>query len=298
VKVTEKCFTILGLISVTALILPVARAADAAAWLEFCDTCSGTYSFENAAIGIPSLDSTVFVLNRESGEVRKFGREVDREDGFMIWVYEIPMTQQEQDAFAADFEKASVSTVPIDRDALGDFQSGIFQVPPADSVIDDLQEGRLNSLVQAKFTDFIDFNNFLPSTAALGTSLGVDLRGAGFNIGEDRAYYPRDKAFLIEYPDGSQLMLVVNPSLDFVRVFAFDADGQEIRFTVDDDGSTGIDSGSFENRELFFEPREPDAVADLIRALGRSGRGGGPPLSCTGELLPNGRWSVSCPRSN
>ncbi|MDT8409710.1 MAG: hypothetical protein RQ741_08940, partial [Wenzhouxiangellaceae bacterium] len=279
----------------------LAAAVDDVAWLEFCDSCASPGAFEFAALRVPSINSTVFVLNRKTGEVHKYAREIDREDGFMIWVVEVQMNDIEIQAFADDFALASVQTLPpIGRRELGDFQADIFPLGPADTVIDDLSDGAIRGAFAAKFNDFIEAGNFFPTVVRLGTQINFGLSGDAFGVGENKAYYPSTKTFRIDYPDGAKLWIVVGIGLKWIQVWAEDINGQEITLDVrDSEFGADINPASFEGRELDFGPGNDQALLDLLRKLGqRPPGGGGGGLSCSSMTLPDGAVRITCPNLN
>lgn len=255
------------------------------AWWVICDSCTTDVDFRHAAQESP-IDGFVFVSNGNSGITQKFQRITMIEDApgeiiVSVLIYDLPIPDGQAALLDDALESARVYLSSVPRDA-------IPILGPADSIVDDLQNGRLRADFITNLRVLMKQRGRFPTTESLSGTGGVTFRGIKIE-GTATSNQARTQplAVRIFYPDGSLVSLVFTPdSVDVQEVVLTDAEGT-ILPTEDD--SLRLDREGFIGRDFEFGA----PAHELLHWLNSAANTGGGQLECRAEITDS-RVKVIC----
>jgi len=271
------------------LVSVAAGAQETPAALEICGVCSSDRYFGERALLIPLPYPTVYVSNRE--EVRKYSRRFARDDiaggGMRLEVEVFPesVSASEQAALAELFELSAQTRVTVPRDRID---------VPRNSVIGDLQDGRLDTSFLRDLRSYLGDQNFAgdPDSVEFGGSIQIGFLTV--NLTPKDQVRTRPLLVRVTYPDGSLVELTISPDIvEWLDVSIKDAAGEDVPVEDPFNVFSSVDPDFIEGRELVFNPANPQFVENFIDALRRIGPD---TFDCETELTANG-IKLTCTRT-
>jgi len=225
--------------------------AHGAGWI-ICDGCTTDTEFRHAAREAP-LDGIVFVSNGNIGITKKFERLTFIEDSpgeIIAWisVIDLPISEAEAAVLNEALEKSRVVVTSIARDS-------IPGLGPADSVLGDIQNGRLSSTFMQWLRLELLMRGHFPSPHSVSGEAGITIGSIRIQ-GSSSFDQVRTHSLLVVilYADGSRVTLTFSPDPATIEAVAVtDADGTELPISgFNADGSIGLDRDGFMEREFAF----------------------------------------------
>jgi len=266
------------------------RAAEPDAWWEICDSCTTDDDFRGRALQVPEPYTRVYVTNRESNVTRRFGRLIIVDDlwdtrSVTISVFSEEMTAQEEQAFSQTVQNAGAISVTINRSTLDGYAPG-----GRDSVVGDLQNGRLDPGLLNGLEIWLRFNGYAGSASQVSSETGADLGVVSFNLNikPDGSIRTQSLIIKIRYPSGSTVQIKLSADFSTWSQLAItDDDGTPIP-VEDPNDPVGSFVDPINDRGMFFDTASQRFIDRLRDALDDRTA-----LSCRTEFF-DARVAVIC----
>jgi len=265
------------------LVSGAADAVETPAALDICDGCSSDSHFADRALLVPPPYTTVYVTNRD--QTRKFTRWFSQEDfvngGTRLEVNVVPeaINSVEEGAINDLFDVAELPEITVPRDRID---------VPRNSVIGDLQDGRLDTSFLRDLRSYLGDQNFAgdPDSVELGGSIQIGFLTV--NLTPKDQVRTRPLLVRVTYPDGSLVELTIGPEIvEWLDASIKDAAGEDIPVEDPGDVFSPVDTDLIEDRELVFNPANPQFIENFLDAL-RARRNPPGTLECETELTAEG----------
>lgn len=237
------------------LLFPFALASALAhgsdAWWIICNSCTTDTQFRHAAREAP-LDGMVFVSNGHNEVTQKFERLSIIEDApgeIIVWisVIDVPISDAEAAVFNQALEKATVFLTSFRRDS-------IPGLDPVDSVLGDVQNGRLRAAFVQWLRAELMWRGHFPSPQSVSGQAGVTIGGITIQGSVTDQVRTNPLMVVITYPDGSRVTLTFSKdSESILEATVTDADDNDLPISgINSDGSIGLNRDGFMGREFNF----------------------------------------------
>ena len=280
------------LLAVLSSAVPIAAVAQQqTVWWQFCDACSSDSSFAQRAYSAPTGYEWVYVSNRTQNKTLKYQRITTLEDlgnGYVWMTHVLPvsLSGQEKNVLEDAIAGANITAVDLTREDLAGLVPGFG---PTSSFLGDFSGLQLDSNFRDALIRNLESSGVLPTLEQVNQAveaLGIAVE-SGFTI---RA---RNLSIVIEYEDGSAILVTLRPDGTLANWSAVDADGESIDLDVDDDGDVRIDDGSLSSGFTIIvggtdDPSVQEAVNEFMLAFDRL------ELHCRTDVIGPQRIELRC----